>query len=48
MKTNSGYAILSPEDKKLFVKGMTKEYKKVLGNKKYTRKEEIHVCYGFK
>ncbi len=48
IKTNSGYAILSESNKKLFIKEMTKEYKKKLVDKKNVLKQEIHICYGFK
>ncbi len=48
IKTNSGYAILSPENKKEFIKLMMEEHKKILGKKRQALKQEIHICYGFK
>ena len=48
IKTNSSFAILSATDKKSFIREMTKEYKKALGDKKEVLKQEIHICYGIK
>lgn len=48
IKTNSTYAMMSPVDQKYFIKEMTKEYKKLLGDKPNVLKQEIRICYGFK
>ncbi len=48
IKTNSGYAVLSEENKNIFIKEMEKEYKKKLGKNKNILNQEIHICYGFK
>jgi ubiquinone/menaquinone biosynthesis C-methylase UbiE len=49
LKTNSSYALMSPNIKKQFVKEMTNAYKDALGNKRYDINElELRICYGFK
>lgn len=48
LKTNSTYALLSPEDKKTFIKEMTAAHKKALGKNLFVCKQEIHICYGTK
>lgn len=48
IKTNSGYATLSPADKKDFIKAMTLEYKKAFGAKNHRIKQVINVCCGSK
>lgn len=48
IKTNSGYAVLSEEEKKIFMKEMEKEYKEKLGKNMNILRQEIHICYGFK
>ncbi len=45
-KTNSGYAVLSADEKKQFVREMTQAHKVALGNKLNVIRQEIHVCYG--
>jgi ubiquinone/menaquinone biosynthesis C-methylase UbiE len=48
IKTNSSYALLSPEDKKTFIKEMKKDYKKIIGDGIDTVRQEINVCYGMR
>ena len=49
LKTNSTYALSSPQDKKDFMQGMKKAYTEALGKKKmHTLNQEINICYGFK
>lgn len=49
IKTSSEYSLLSPTNRKLFVKELTLAHKKILGSKKIvTMKREVCVCYGFK
>jgi len=49
IKTNSSFALLSPADKKIFEREMTKAYKTALGKKKrIVTREEIRICYGYK
>ncbi len=48
LKTNSHYAVMSLEDKKDFIKGMTQAYKNALGTKETkTDKLELRICYGY-
>lgn len=48
LKTNSGYAVLSPKQRKKLVEKMTAEYKNILGKGKEVLKQEIYICYGYK
>ena len=48
-RSNSKYAVLSPRNRKGFIKEMTIAYKKALGKKKYfVSKRESTACYAFK
>lgn len=48
IKTNSTYALLSQQDRKIFIQEMTKAYAKALGKRKNILKQEIHICCGIK
>ena len=49
IKTNAAYRMLPEEKKKNYIKEMAKEYKRILGKKKFiVNKREIFICYGLK
>ena len=48
-KTNSGYGLLSPEDKKRFLDDLRGALTTALGAKShFSIQEEVQVCYGFR
>lgn len=48
-KTNSGYGLLSEENKKLFLEDLKNVLVSMLGDRPYFKvQKEIHVCYGYK